>query len=339
MKTETWNAVPGKQVSLVSDPGFPSYPASWYLFGPSREIEHRPAGRRLLGSPLVAFRDANGRPTVMEGRCPHFGADLARGRVVDGNLECPYHGWRFGSDGRCSRLPSGQMAPPFACRRIYPTQEKYGYVFFFYGEAPSFDFPTFDGGLPSDWVASRPFSFIAKTPWWSVTGQAFDIHHFLNIHDRRLLEAPLIDSPTPFARRNRYKAEIVPRHWRDRVLARVLGGTVSASLVIWGGTFAAIVSRFRSATSRFFFITCPLSEEETLCQGIVFGPRRWPGIQKLTLEIRRFFSAAYLIEENDVLQGTLSRPSPLVSQDQPLLDYFDYLRSLNLTNNKTGDHR
>ena len=59
-------------------------------------------------------------------RCPHREAPLSLGRLLDGDLECAYHGWRFGRGGRCVLVPSaadGVPLPPKAhlgdrpCRR------------------------------------------------------------------------------------------------------------------------------------------------------------------------------------------------------------------------------
>ena len=49
-----------------------------------------------LGDDLVAMRD----------RCPHRMVPISAGRVVDGTIECPYHGYRFGPDGRATRIPA-----------------------------------------------------------------------------------------------------------------------------------------------------------------------------------------------------------------------------------------
>jgi phenylpropionate dioxygenase-like ring-hydroxylating dioxygenase large terminal subunit len=64
-----------------------------------------PLARTLLGVPLVLFRDARGQPAVLLDRCPHRQAPLSAGRLHDGELACPYHGWRFDGSGRCTRVP------------------------------------------------------------------------------------------------------------------------------------------------------------------------------------------------------------------------------------------
>jgi phenylpropionate dioxygenase-like ring-hydroxylating dioxygenase large terminal subunit len=65
----------------------------------------KPLARTLHGQPLVVFRASDGRPAMLPDRCPHRHAPLSAGRVRDGELACPYHGWRFDGAGRCTRVP------------------------------------------------------------------------------------------------------------------------------------------------------------------------------------------------------------------------------------------
>ena len=72
-----------------------------------------PAAVRLLGEDLVLWRDACGTPRAARDRCPHRGTRLSLGHVCDGQLECPYHGWRFDGTGRCVRIPAlPDFVPP-----------------------------------------------------------------------------------------------------------------------------------------------------------------------------------------------------------------------------------
>ena len=79
---------------------------TWHCAGWSAELAAGPIGRQLLGRHVVLFRDAKGTAHALGARCPHRGADLARGSVVDGCIQCPFRGWRFDGSGRCVRVPS-----------------------------------------------------------------------------------------------------------------------------------------------------------------------------------------------------------------------------------------
>src|ERR1700722_16684401 len=126
---------------MTAAPGaecFPAYPASWYLFGETHELRRGPISREILGRRLVAYRTQSGRLSVMDGRCAHLGTDLGAGRVVDESLECPFHNWRYGSDGRCVHIPASKDIPDFARLQTYPAVERHGFIFFFNGTEPLF---------------------------------------------------------------------------------------------------------------------------------------------------------------------------------------------------------
>src|SRR5579862_2071442 len=61
---------------------------------------------QLLGVSLVVWRDAAGAVHAWDDRCPHRGTRLSIGRVDGDHIVCAYHGWQFGSDGRCIAVPS-----------------------------------------------------------------------------------------------------------------------------------------------------------------------------------------------------------------------------------------
>lgn len=65
-----------------------------------------PVAVRVLGDDIVLWRDAAGTPRAAPDRCPHRGTRLSLGRVCDGQIECPYHGWRFDGAGRCVSIPA-----------------------------------------------------------------------------------------------------------------------------------------------------------------------------------------------------------------------------------------
>lgn len=103
---------------------------SWYCAARSRELGRRPLGRTLLGRRVVLFRDAAGTAHALGARCPHRGADLSAGRVTDGCVECPYHGWRYDSEGRCVLVPSQPTARIPARARVprHPLVERRGLI-------------------------------------------------------------------------------------------------------------------------------------------------------------------------------------------------------------------
>lgn len=104
--------------------------------------KHRPYGFSLYDEPLVLFRDANENFTCLKDICPHRTAKLSQGQVIDGKLECLYHGWQFGANGKCLHIPQlseGATIPHNACVKSYTVVEKQGIVWLWPGDAEEAD--------------------------------------------------------------------------------------------------------------------------------------------------------------------------------------------------------
>lgn len=77
----------------------------WTIVGTGRDLGRTPFPLQVAGERVVLFRDAGGHAHALVDRCPHRGVRLSLGRVVDGCLECPFHGWKFAGDGTNCHVP------------------------------------------------------------------------------------------------------------------------------------------------------------------------------------------------------------------------------------------
>jgi phenylpropionate dioxygenase-like ring-hydroxylating dioxygenase large terminal subunit len=84
------------------------------------------------GSYVVVRLRPHAEVTAFPARCPHRLVPLSAGRVEDGRLVCPAHGWRFDGEGRCTTVPSlgdDRCPPPRAdLRGPWAVEERYGWV-------------------------------------------------------------------------------------------------------------------------------------------------------------------------------------------------------------------
>lgn len=80
-------------------------PEQWYVAIFAQDLRGKPIRRTILGIHLVFFRDEEGNAAALADRCPHRNAPLSEGRIVQGCLQCPYHGWKFNSLGECVEIP------------------------------------------------------------------------------------------------------------------------------------------------------------------------------------------------------------------------------------------
>jgi phenylpropionate dioxygenase-like ring-hydroxylating dioxygenase large terminal subunit len=103
---------------------------TWFPVARLQDLDSAPAQATLLGQELVVYRGPAG-VTVADGWCPHRGMKLAMGLLVNGELQCPYHGWRFeAGSGRCVAVPSlpAHLPPTRVCLNTYPVRLAYGMV-------------------------------------------------------------------------------------------------------------------------------------------------------------------------------------------------------------------
>lgn len=79
----------------------------WYYALPSHALKRRTTVHRtLLGEAVLLGRDADGEVFALRDTCPHRGTLLSRGEFDGREVQCPYHGWRFRTDGQCTAIPS-----------------------------------------------------------------------------------------------------------------------------------------------------------------------------------------------------------------------------------------
>src|SRR5688572_19415341 len=103
---------------------------TWAPIALSNELKARPLARRLGGVPIVVFRGANG-VAALKDRCPHRNYPLSEGKLEDGVLRCPYHGWRFDQAGACVEIPGadpGADISKLGAERI-AVAERHGAIF------------------------------------------------------------------------------------------------------------------------------------------------------------------------------------------------------------------
>lgn len=100
----------------------------WQAVALTRDVGNKPKRVMFQGAPVVLFHSGKGIVALTD-RCPHRMVELSAGRVCDGQIECPYHGWRFDSEGLCRSIPGhvGDM-PHYRVRR-YNTIERDGVIF------------------------------------------------------------------------------------------------------------------------------------------------------------------------------------------------------------------
>jgi phenylpropionate dioxygenase-like ring-hydroxylating dioxygenase large terminal subunit len=121
---------------------------------------------RAFGQELVLFRSAAGVLAVADPFCPHLGAHLGHGGRVEGeSLVCPFHGWRFGTDGACAEVPYSKRTPPRAWLTIWPSVERNGAVYVWHhaeDKPPFYEVPELPVASEPGWQGPRRLSWTIR---------------------------------------------------------------------------------------------------------------------------------------------------------------------------------
>ena len=146
---------------------------------------------RIFGEDLVVFRDEEGNYGLIDRACPHRGADLCYGRLEDGGIRCPFHGWLFDVDGRCLDQPAEPEGSKFNTKikiKAYPCVERNGIIFTYMGEGPAPSLPEIDCLQAPD-AHSFAFKGYLECNWLQATEVGIDpshasyLHRYLEDHD------------------------------------------------------------------------------------------------------------------------------------------------------------
>jgi len=147
-------------------------------------------GRDILGTRVVAYRDASGQPVVQSAWCPHLGADLSVGTIVDGRLRCAYHHWSFDGSGACVHIPTGDKVPAAARIFTYPAAEAWGLIWAFNGEQPDYDVPRIPGATEQEIAFEAHKRAPAPFDTWIAVSNGVDFQHLQTLHGLPALAVP-----------------------------------------------------------------------------------------------------------------------------------------------------
>ncbi len=172
-------------------------PFGWFFVSYSDEL--KPGDVKPLhyfGRDLVLFRNESGKAGVLDAYCPHMGAHLGHGGVVDGdNLRCPFHSWAFNPEGFCVDIPYAKAFPPICKREAiagpYPVTEVNGVIWVWYHPqrvAPMFDVMAVPEFSEPGWADQQRFYWKFRSNPQEIAENGVDVAHFRYVH--RMDEVP-----------------------------------------------------------------------------------------------------------------------------------------------------
>jgi phenylpropionate dioxygenase-like ring-hydroxylating dioxygenase large terminal subunit len=179
-------------------------PQQWYVVMDSDQVADEPVGVTRLGEKLVFWRDDTGEVSCLRDKCVHRGVQLSKGKVLDGHLQCPFHGFEYDPSGRVTKIPANGQNTPVPERfkvHSYPTYEAHDFIWIWWGEEPPQDLkpPRFFDDIDDRFSYGQ-----AHDPWGAhysrVIENQLDVVHLPFVHHntigrggRTLVDGPLVE--------------------------------------------------------------------------------------------------------------------------------------------------
>jgi len=155
----------------------------WYVILESKELKKQtPLRITRLSANMVLWRDEKNEVACIADECCHRGASLSCGKIVKGNLECPFHGFIYDKSGNVQVIPAnGKNRPVPESMKVpaYKTFEAFGLIWLWWGE--------------NDKIKGDPF-FFKELEHFSYSG----LKDHWNVHYSRAIENQLDVVHLPF---------------------------------------------------------------------------------------------------------------------------------------------
>ncbi|MCP4440570.1 MAG: Rieske (2Fe-2S) protein [Aureispira sp.] len=96
----------------------------WYPIALAKELKKAPKCYYLLNQKIVVYRSPHGI-VAQKDSCPHRKFPLSAGKIVNGRLQCGYHGWEFDDKGFLTEVPGmgTQLNSKCSMLNTYSAQE------------------------------------------------------------------------------------------------------------------------------------------------------------------------------------------------------------------------
>ena len=285
--------------------------AAWYYVARSCDL---PEGRTLevrVGTRTAVCYRASGKVSVLDPHCAHMGAKLVGGKVEHGELVCPLHGWRYRSDGT--------VAGGRACVRSWPVTERFGAILVFNGREPLFEPPE---ELPQFYWTAPPIAEVGA-PWYALTANAFDTHHYEAVHRRRLLRPAEIGQAEPYRFTCSYVSHATGSELSDRLMNWLSKGEIKVRMECFGGPLFLVRSQLGERQSALLVGLEPLDDGGTRLRLSVGGPSRGPASV-----LARYLYTTFLKSDLAPMTGIRLNPYTGLEVDKIMEQFARYLECL-----------
>jgi phenylpropionate dioxygenase-like ring-hydroxylating dioxygenase large terminal subunit len=291
----------------------------WHIVARSADLaEGAMTTARLLGEDVVVWR-LNGQVMIWQDLCVHRGTRLSLGKIEEGCVVCPYHGWVYNSEGRCVRIPAHpEQRPPEKARvKVYRSQERYGAIWASLGN-PEYELPELPEWTDQSYrnIISGPHPYKAHAPR--------AIENFLDMAHLPFVHAGYLGEPER-AEVNDYEVRVGPdgivaediRMWQPDPDGSGIGAIVSYTFRV----FRPLLAHFAKEKYAAMLAVTPVDETQSI------------GYMMASIQGRDDVSEEALYAFQKLI---ISQDIPIVESQRPELLPLDLQAELHLRSDRTA---
>ena len=223
----------------------------WHPVADAHDLIDQPLSVQLLELPVVLWRDGQGQVQGLHDRCPHRGAQLSLGRVCQGQLQCPYHGWTFNGQGACTQVPAMPNFQPGQAQQARPiaVREAYGLLWVCFSP-DGHDLPPFNAEAQTGLRKLNAGPYVVNTSAPRIVENFLDMAHFSFVHEGWLGDAEHTQIPDYQVQTTAHGFKLVnAQAWQPQSSALASGGAMVAYTYEVAHPYAAVLTKVPGADS------------------------------------------------------------------------------------------
>ena len=295
------------------------YDQAWFPMCLSSElVEGKIMSIEFMNGRVIAMRDSKGRAHVLSAFCRHLGADLVGGDIVNDTVRCPYHHWRYDTQGQCVATAIDR-APSAAKLFRFPVHEGMGIVWAFNGTEPLFDPPRWE--VPeSELTIVAAKEQVEPVDHHVPFSNSCDIQHLIVVHGMKLEINPEGLEITPHSIKYLQEQD-APGMGHLSMWIKMAG---TSALLLWSKTMGRMM----------YMMSCgrPLPGNRTqIYQAAATACRPdVPGDQQMAaamIDQSLNFARKLMKEDGPTIERISFREDILTHSDRMLARYFDWVRA------------
>ena len=298
-------------------------PFGWFKVAMPEEIpEGAVVTRRMFGTEVVLWRDAEGEIVCQEAYCAHLGAHLGVGGTVESScIRCPFHGWAWGPSGDNVEIPYADRPNRKAKLRTYPTRQHIGVVFAWYhplGADPLWELMDIPEYEDPEYGEYQMFNFTIRTCLQEMGENGFDHAHFQFVHNH-----PKVGTVEKIEFRGFDRTVLTSQKFPSSK------GPVDARIDIFGRGPGMAVTRYRGLIEASLIGCSTPIDDETTHLTFLFSLKN-PGQDQHVANIAKAFVSSVTSEVGQdipIWENKRYQPAPaLASSEKPIMQFRQWFK-------------